>query len=962
MITIETPIEHESYEEKIKRLSITGYPHVFIKLEAAEEENIKKYSTVKSIESLIKTVLLDPNAYFVKDHNGIQVNFEFPAFFLENGEFMLEPEQANIREINIREKKYNLNLTEFFLSNEDFKFNQFKLSFNLENISTRIFNPLNFTRFPHDFLTKKHQTQNKKKIKILDYPETKPLDFTNGLIKLTGVKLSTKLENWLINNYSTVYISGKIQDFNDNLSFLRWKLQEKSTALEKVIWHDIMRWIICEVFYPDAINNKFVFPLDNNNYFYMNLKKITLDKKTLLRKKNIIINKFLVKPCSHLINPKISELHLEGYFYVCSHGNKVLCSHIVLFNDRKHYDKHFNEFSLEMIDKTTICKICGAVLLSNPDYIDLKSNFSFFDDIKKYVYSKTLIIIANIEFSETVSPEFVNKFAATLVELIDTSIREHFNDVERLKGLATELISTLKEVITVIHIYCALLILIQKHPKFIFYKGLRDNSFDNVKRAMINHLMRGLLVQLNKVKIFKPMNLDNAFSTILDKLSSIPVHIPKELHKHNPKETILFRYFSREHLYPFADMIDKAGDNLNKLFKDFYNQPNSIGKAVKLNNEIKIIESSEFTEWQNRLKLFKEKDFRYLLGKAILRRAESKLVHNCFFKYDEKYIGYIYGSKNGFHKHIWSSVKIKNKIIPISQIGINKEHDVIVCSICNEEPKPESNLTTEISFNLIRASKINYFKNYCPVNFKHNMVSGICKFCKFGTEEFFEKNQLPSKRKKLEPIKKENITYYASLKSKIEDIKIEPKYVGNLPKESYKNFWKTFCQYEDVTYKNLLAGKTGNKTIAIPKLLLHFNSFIIFLGKIKNLRNFPIKAFEPFYIEMVNIIDEILNGMIKFMDHCSNIYILEDPDNYYEFLKKKYIYFFNLLPLKTQEFLGKELIKSTEKCAMSEDAIKAAALINYKTKLLDETIETTVEKNDFNYEGMDYDGHNEETG
>ena len=165
-----------------------------------------------------------------------------------------------------------------------------------------------------------------------------------------------------------------------------------------------------------------------------------------------------------------------------------------------------------------------------------------------------------------------------------------------------------------------------------------------------------------------------------------------------------------------------------------------------------------------------------------------------------------------------------------------------------------------------------------------------------------------------------------------------------------------------MTYKNLLAGKTGDKILAIPKLLLQFNSFVIFLGRIKNLRNFPIKSLEPLYNEFINSIDGILNDMIKFMDHCSNIYILEDPENYYDYLKKKYIYFFNLLPPKTQEFLGKELLKLTEKCAMSEDAIKAAALINYKTKILDETIETSVEKNDFNYEGMDYDGHNEETG
>mgnify|MGYP006052192909 FL=1 len=739
MITIDTLIEHENYEEKKKRLSITGYPEIFIKLEEAEEENIKKYSTVKSIESLVKTVLMDPNSYFIKDPNGIPVNFETPAYFLQDGELMLEPEQAKLREVFILKKINNLNLTEFFLSNEDFNYNQFELNFNLENIKNRIFNPLNFTRFPHDFLTKK-QKKKKKKIAIISYPETKPLDFTLGLIKLTDVKLTPKLESWFISNYSTIYISGKLQDFNSNLEFLKWKLQEKLSNLERIVWHDIMRWIICEVFYPKAIDNKFIFPSSTTDYFYMNSEKIILDKKFLIRKKNVIINKFLTVPCSHLITPKLSELHLEGSFYICPHGNKVLCAHIVLMNDRRNFDKYFNEFAEELMDKTTICKNCGAILLTNPDYFELKSNFSFFDDVKKYIYSKTLIMVANIEFSETVSPEFVNKFASSIVELVDSSIREHFNDVERLKGMATELISTLKEIITVIHIHCALLILIQKHPKFIFYRGLKNNDFNSIKRVMINSLMNGLLVQLNKVKIFKPMNLDNAFSTILERISNIPIYIPKELHKHNPRETILFRYFSREHFYPFASSVDINGDNLNKLFTDIHNQPNSIGKATKINNEIKIIESFEFIEWQKRLQFFKEKDFRYLLGKAILRYSETKLLHNYPIKYDSKYIGFKYGIKTGFHEHIWSSVKLGEKIIPISQIGIESKASTIVCTICFGEMKPEDGLIKLINDNLIRSSKINYFKNYCPVKFKHNMISGICKYCKYGTEEFFQKN------------------------------------------------------------------------------------------------------------------------------------------------------------------------------------------------------------------------------
>jgi hypothetical protein len=149
----------------------------------------------------------------------------------------------------------------------------------------------------------------------------------------------------------------------------------------------------------------------------------------------------------------------------------------------------------------------------------------------------------------------------------------------------------------------------------------------------------------------------------------------------------------------------------------------------------------------------------------------------------------------------------------------------------------------------------------------------------------------------------------------------------------------------------------------LPKLIFQFNAFTIFLGRIINLKNFPIKAFEPFYEESKSHkTEEILNDLIEFINSYEKVYISEDPENFYEFLKKKYIFFFNLLPPKTQEYWGKELIKITERSALSEDAIKAAALINYKTKVIDESIESTPEKNNFNYDGMDYDGRNEEMG
>ncbi len=988
MITIDNPIEHESYEEKIKRLGITGYPQVFAKLEDAEDEDKKKYSIIKSAETLIKTVLQDGTTFFTKDKNGIIVNFNSPVYFLDQGEFLLEVEQATVGELFTRKIIYTLNKTEFALSNENYRFNQYEMK--IHPVSSRIYKPQNFTRFIHDFFFSQREKKNDGKkrngISVFKYPQTKPLPFTLAFIKFCKTKISDRLESWFVAYYSNIYLTERLNDFEPQLEFLHWKNAQKYEKIERVVWHDVMYWIIANIFsFALRAKERVVFPSKDLFYFFVNGQRIEIDREVLARKKNVIINKFLIKPCSHLTNPRLRDLHLEGDFYVCNHGNKVLCNHIVLMIDRKNFEKHFSDFAVEISDGSTICKICGAVLLKNPDFIKLSSGFSNLDDIKKYVFNKTIGVVARIEFSEVVSPEFISKFAGNIVETIDPSIRQYFYDFERLKGITPEVLGTLKEILTVVHVHCALFLMIQKHVTFIYYKGIKSGDFAAIKRRMIGDLMDSLNVQLNKVKIFKALNLDNVFSIILEKIGGAPIRIPKELHKHNPRETVLFRYFSGEHLHPFSlsalssptQNVGEGGErdggemkeSFDSILKALYDLPKSIGSAKVQDGTAKIIISQEFYDWIEKLKPFQKKAYDYLLGKCILRLVRAEQIPYEQLRYEEKYIGYVFGTKGIFHRHSFSFLPKGKK--ENGEEGGKKESEE-VCKICGEERAPKEGLVDAINKYMIQDSKRKFFKNYCPVNYKHewstpsssrsdeeNKKEKICKLCGYGTEEFFEKNQLPSKKINLKP-QTENIVYYNRLQNE-KEIEVFPKYVGSLPKESYQNFWKTFCQYEDVTYKNLLAGKTGNKTIALPKLLFQFTAFAIFLGRVINLKNFPIKAFEPFYEEFTTSSKRgLLEEITAFIAECEKIYMLEDPEKFYEHVKKKYITFFNALPPKTQEYWGKELIKLTERSALSEDDVKATALISYKTKVLDETIESTPEKNNFNYEGMDYDGHNEE--
>ncbi len=924
MITIDIPLEAESYEDKYNRLSITEYPKVFLELEKEDEENEKKYSHIKTLEGLIKTVL-SLDTYFVTNEGSgnIIVNIDTPAYYMRENTLLLQTQRIDLGLIyTMALKQSAFNKIDFNLCNFSFKYSQHSILIKpeKEDLVKRIYYRKPFLKYINNVYTAE-VLKELKSASVNVFKNTNDFkcnNFTQVFIKALGVKVTPYIEPWLLYKYSGAFIdSAQIETELKRITEIKKALNEKREGVENSVWQYVL------------------------NYIY-SLAEST-DPKVILKKKHIIFNKFLAKPCEHLIKTykDSSELTLEGDYYVCTHGNKILCTHSVYKGDK------IADFGESTLEGRVICKICGEIFKKNPEYKGLDGVFSQdIDDIKKQIFKKTITVVSNINFTDTVSAEFVAKFSGGIVNSIDGSIRNYFYDLDRQKGLTTELISVLKDVIITVHIYVALMLLMLKNPGIINYYDVQNDA-NSIKKRMVADLMRVLHTHLIKIKVFKPLNLDNIFTTVLERITGQAIKIPKEIGRFKIEDFFLYKYIN-------APLNDTVEGIFPKLFKQKF----TIGAFNALDNEFKY--DTAYVSWQNFLKSFDQDYYNGMLMKAILRIGYSQLISFPQITYDKSFIGYFYGSNPSFHKHIWSlALTQKQSVDPINvkQIDLDDQLQDIICAVCKDKKKVSNSIFTELDKLTILNSKINFYKNYCPEKFTHIFEKDICKFCKYGTPEFFNKYSLPSKYITLQSIGE--YTYSdAVLEWSMVAKDYTPKLIntGKITKEMYSNFWKTFGQYEDVTFKNLLAGVEGNKTIAFYKIISFINTLNILLGQIKHLSTNPNRTLETFQAEFSgNTIDTFIKYNKSVIE---SIYKLYSVAGHYDTLKNIYIEIYNKLPFKFSEYWFKKMVEITKANALSEDDVKAKALITYKTKIIDESIEQSTEKNDFSLDGFDYDGKN----
>lgn len=853
MKNVNIVIEEETDEDKRKFFALTDYPDTYIKLEAAEREDDHKYNTMRSVEALVRTVLYDHTTYFEESPEGLYVEFDRPVY-KKADEMLFENRKGNIRTIYTRKIP-----------------GQYHIEIPLDNLAARIFQRYNMDRFIEEY----HRIKTKHKPIVLPEYSSSPSEFSKSILKF--LKLPYRgIDSFLHMTFSTAFLNtkffGTVEDFLDRELEKHRRMNE---AENEIVWESV---------------------------------KADIDVK----RKISVYNKYINPPCSHMIQPNLKDLTLKGDFFVCSHGNNVLCRHI---NE---------DVGEKQLDGTIICPYCGEILMRNPVYVKLTSSHSEIDDVKKFIFGRSLQYVARINFNAIVTSDFINKFAGNITDSIYHSVNNYFHRLNKLRGISEDIAASMREVITVIHIYVAILLLATKNPGLIVYKNASGN-FDQLKRFMIKEISSQYVTHLQKINIVENLNLDNIFSTILEQLSVEKIYIPLEFNKFDVKSTILYRYFCKEPCTSYPVIPEKPEDtDIQRLFKRLLLQKNYIDENMR--------------KWVEYLETF---DDSYYVPHIVQPNLTScRILDN-----NSSALGYIYGLKGGFHKHKWN-ICIGKKCIDPKFVEIREAGESLICQICGESGSANDHISEILFREEIKKSKDIYYKNFCPEKTEHRGFP--CQFCGYGSPKFYDSYQLPTKSLAF-PEKTKDV--------KFEDIpssqEIFPKFAGSLSKVAYLHFWKTFCQYEDVTYKNLLNGKTGDTNIAYPKLLGFMQSLNIFLSRIPQEFSPYIKFADEYKQHRVaDLIPQIAATIDQF--YHSN------GDQYAE-LMKHYIKYFNQLPTEIAEFWFKHMLKTTETSALSEESVKAAALISHKTKILNEEIqEIEGDGGGFNYENIDYNGENEE--
>lgn len=1001
IIVVET---QESAEDKLSKYKITGDPESFIKLEAAYIQNEIKYAFANSIDKLLREVL-ETDVYAVSGdyviNPGVPIYFKYddaavisvkkvdPNSAAKNGvnkesPFLYQNQQIGVSLLFTRERPAQIGEFEDIITRRFlYKPAQYRLAILITppDLYSRIYYTVDSSRWIYQILSQplRNDAVNIYKTKSQEFPFS---DFT------TNYKYISKLFNispcacLIFINYSrtsfiNIMLGLKAEEFVNYYESLR-EINVTEQLLEyDHVWLSVCGWISRELKLP--LTNSISAPFT------------AVEKNIIQKRKNIIMNKFLATPCIHMDHYALTDLKLNGDFYECSHGNRIMCRHVTRERMSTEQIKEFFEEFGETIDNDVIiCKICGAELLKNSDS-DLMgdvsiANIGYDDELRKYLYKKCMIMMGQVDFKVIVSPEFIYHMANNILKNVYSMITTYFDKLDKIKGIPDDIIIAMKEIVANIYIYCAIVITSYDNMSVFGVREITNAKSSRIDARVIdriaNRLSRLLHTPIERTKNFKALNIINVVQGVIQEINKRGKnYVPREFTKNDIKRTTLYLYFKLfmdvSH-YPKLESIPSVEeayvDEINKLFRTillsdkFIGEPivQESGKTLYVYNKafLTYIEESkallkmerEYNRthvhmyWHNQCA---SNEVNYVAGELTWTDESRPAVYII----DDGYIGYTWGTKGSIHHHEFTAANVGNKHYLLSELSYDQSAGTLYCSICGETGRYKD-VGKEITQQLIIESKYMYFSNYCPKKINHEFKNNVCVYCGFiqtadvhKNIKFYEHHHLP--------VTVQNIIHSIKinpvLRKEFKPMKsVEAKYYGSLPKESYRNFWNNLCTYEDVTFKDLLNGKRGDETLGLMKLTSQIIWFNNIISRIVNIVNLPNKYLQP-YAGHEMVLRPIIAHLYQ---------VINSPYKYtYDDLRIIFIEAFNQLPTNIAEMILRDLLHNTELGSMSEEKVKVEALIYYKTKELDEQIDIDKggEKgNLFSYEEFDYDGHNEE--
>jgi len=332
-------------------------------------------------------------------------------------------------------------------------------------------------------------------------------------------------------------------------------------------------------------------------------------------------------------------------------------------------------------------------------------------------------------------------------------------------------------------------------------------------------------------------------------------------------------------------------------------------------------------------------------------------------------INLLYGDKPKIHKHIWKDGLFGKKMKPLSQAELNEIADDYACVFCGElmskqEKKQAGPILSALTEDTDRQVKLDYFRDFCPENVVHVYPNSkkdekendnkICQKCGYGSEKFLKDYHINAP------------TMDLNLNVKIEIIKesserpamIDAKYYSvGLSQKEYKNLWTYVGCYEEIEYLEIIAGNQTSESKKFGKSTMHalFREMIIFLQKSINFEYFSFPDPGSDKADLKKLVTDVSEFYRKITDL-----------NSYDNLRFHFISFFNKIPKDTAAAFATFIINIHKNGAKSDLQTRTSALAGSKLQAtaIDADIDTESEynrgKNDFTYEGFDYNGENSE--
>ena len=993
----------ETYNDKIKKYEFTGQAEDFVHLEELYERNNIRYAFVDNIDKLLSEIIchspiicaiIGEEATAMATDNGAVYKPICPVYFRYNSTgtevnpLLRKNTPLAIDALEVVARNAWVGTEDDLLLHRPV-YRESQISWRLiptaQELYTLIYRPMNHERWirqclghelhiPMDLYAKSENTTSQAFVR----PEL--LATYQSIAKTFGIapQSCTVFLNFSRQQY--VELLAGIQTDKLLLYYEQLSAQLDVAALEdnERTWNAIMRWIARTMKIPFKEGHQFS----------------ALELKIIAKRRNVIIGRFVTKSCEHMRRPQVNELKLVGDYYECTHGNRVICRHRTSAKrDKQDIREFYEEFGEELADGIVTCKICGEELARGTEYTAVTmgpsiANHGYNEELQKFIYKKCAVLINQIDFKSMVTKEFIQRIISNVIQTVLPYISMKFDGLEKVRGVAPETIGAMKEIVANVSIYCTLIIVTINNPHLIYLRGTNPqttakwNVKDYIKFAS-KHLESVLSIYMQRIKNFFPLNLANSLQIVMQDLNKATVDLPTNMLEVSTHQNGLYEYFApfvSVAKFPEIDLgqcrdIDPAIMRINE----------GMLKLLQINKYIGESTPTTFTPTEEFVKYTElMRDIEMPVAHYIRGRCRSYWNHSRVSDYyptkplpvrliENDYIGLIWGMKGGIHRHNFKKATIessRNKVL-LSEIPLGDHAKALYCTICDEQAHNQD-IMKAITTDIIRRSTQRYYENYCPggksnakgpKHFNHEYVANVCKFCGFNpdidkNDQFLTHHKLPRESNQVAAPAKRDVEPIPRLAKSID---IDATYHNVMPKDSYRNLWFNLCAYEDVTYTELLGGKRGDRIVAIPHLLNLYTWFCNILARIVNIVNLPNKALQAFSGH-----EEHLQGVIqKLRTTMSQPHVrIYQTEETYNFLRNNFISAFNSLPKPLGEFIVKNIIHITEYAAMSEEKTRVEAMVAYKNKMPEETLDNEkIKKKEglFTFETFDYDGHNEKS-